>query len=65
MPELDIAEMVCDWYARGTEFATGLRDWITNTAIDRFRIDLEGKQFIWINGFVDLLLEDSFNKEVE
>src|SRR5947209_10370195 len=26
MPEVSVAEMVCDWFARGAEFGTGLRD---------------------------------------
>lgn len=65
MPELDVAEMVCDWYARGTEFATGLRDWITDTAIERYKINLESRQFKWINGCVDLLVQDPFSKEVK
>jgi len=65
MPELDVAEMVCDWYARGQEFGTGLRDWIADSAIDRYSIDLEGKHYQWINAFVDLLLQDPFSKEVK
>jgi|19_taG_2_1085344.scaffolds.fasta_scaffold00369_11 hypothetical protein len=65
MPEVDVAEMVCDWYARGTEFGTNLRDWITDTAIGRYKIDLEGKQYAWINNFVDMLLRDPFSKKVK
>jgi hypothetical protein len=38
MPEIAVAEMVCDWYARSQEFGTGLREWITTQAIERFQI---------------------------
>ncbi len=62
MPELAIAEMVCDWYARSQEFGTSLRDWITNSAIDRFKINIESVEYKWISGFVDILLEDSFRR---
>lgn len=60
MPEIAVAEMVCDWYARGQEFGTGLREWITTQAIERFQIDTAGEQYGWIQKFVALLLEDHF-----
>lgn len=60
MPELAIAELVCDWYARSQEFGTCLRDWIIQTAIERFKIDAESEQYVWLTKFLDLLLEDSF-----
>lgn len=60
MPEIAIAEMVCDWYARSQEFGTGLREWITTQAIERFQIDLESEQYGWVKKFVAILLEDPF-----
>jgi hypothetical protein len=60
MPDIAVAEMVCDWYARAQEFGTGLRDWIRGHAIDRFQIDKGSQQYQWIMKFVDLLLEDHF-----
>lgn len=62
MPEIAVAEMVCDWYARSQEFGTCLRDWITENAIDKFKIDLESEQYAWIVRFVNILLEDQFVK---
>jgi hypothetical protein len=62
MPEIAVAEMVCDWYARGQEFGTGLRAWITEQAIGRYQIDSQGEQYRWIKGFVDLLLENQFRR---
>jgi hypothetical protein len=60
MPELAVAEMVCDWYARAQEFGTGLRDWIKTHALDRFQIGKGSLQYQWIMKFVDLLLEGPF-----
>lgn len=60
MGELDVAEMVCDWYARSQEFGTGLRDWVKNSAVSRFKIDTASEQYTWVNNFIDLLLEDHF-----
>jgi hypothetical protein len=60
MGEMDVAEMVCDWYARSQEFGTGLRDWINNCAIERFKIDKDSEQYRWVVSFVDILLEDTF-----
>ena len=60
MPEIAVAEMVCDWYARSQEFGTGLRDWIKNRAVEKFQIDTAGEQYAWVQKFVDLLLQDHF-----
>ena len=60
MPEIALAEMVCDWYARGQEFGTGLRHWIQDVAIERFCIDETGPQYETMMKFVDLLLEDHY-----
>jgi len=65
MPELDVAEMVCDWYARAQEFGTSLRDWISKDAIQRYRIEVDGTHHEMINKYVDMLLQDPFNKSVE
>jgi hypothetical protein len=60
MGEMDVAELLVDWYARSQEFGTGLRDWIKNSAIDRFKINVESDQYRWLSGFLDILLEDHF-----
>ncbi len=60
MPELDVAEMVCDWYARGQEFGTNLREWIRDVAVTRFRIGHLSDQEGWITQFTNLLLENAF-----
>ncbi len=60
VPEIYIAEMVCDWRSRSAEFGTNLREWIRGVAVDKYKIDIEGKQYSWINKFVDKLLQDNF-----
>jgi hypothetical protein len=62
MPEICVAEMVADWYARAQQFGTGLRQWIETEAIERFRIDVEGERFAWVLQYVDLLLENPFRR---
>jgi len=64
MPEIYVAEMVCDWYARSMEFGTGLRDWINEEGVPRFAIDITGRHYQWVTKFVDLLLQDSFNRDM-
>lgn len=63
MPEIYVAEMVCDWYARAMEFGTGLREWINEEAIEKFEIDLKGEQYDWIVKYTDILLQNSFVKK--
>lgn len=60
VPELFLAEMVCDWRARSIEFGSSLRDWIKNHALEKFKIPANGKTCKKIKEFVDLLLEDPF-----
>jgi len=60
MPEMAIAEMSCDLYARAQEFGTNLRDWIRDVAVDKYKIDIEGDPYKMLMKFVDLLLEDHF-----
>jgi hypothetical protein len=62
MPEICVAEMVCDWYARAQEFGTDLREWIDTEAAQKYRIDVRGQQYQWIQGFLDVLLRSSFGR---
>lgn len=41
MSEIDIAEMVCDWHARSTEFNTDLREFIAVRQENRFQFSEE------------------------
>jgi hypothetical protein len=60
MPEISVAEMVCDCYARSQEFGTDLRKWIRETAVPRYRMDTSGERYRWLEGFVELLLAKPF-----
>lgn len=62
MPRVFVAEMVCDWAARSSEFGSDLRAWISNVATKKYEFSLTddyvGKQ---INEFLSLLLEPAFS----
>lgn len=60
MPEVYIAEMVCDWKARSNEFGSDLRVWIKESATKRFEFSTHGKSYKKIKQFVDLLLDPAF-----
>ncbi len=64
MPEIYIAEMACDLYARSQERGTSVRDWIKTEGIQKYNMDIEGVQYKQLMGFIDLLLEDNFVKGV-
>jgi hypothetical protein len=56
MDEIDVAEFVCDVYARSTEFGTGLRQWLQEKAVARYEINTDGDRYRWLQAFVKLLL---------
>ena len=62
MPRVSLAEMVCDWYARSNEFATDLRAWVKDTALEKYDISPQGKTYKIIKEFIDLLLEPPFTQ---
>lgn len=61
MPKVYIAEMVCDWYARSTEFGTGIREWIDTKALEKFNFTKEDPVYTTIQEMLNLLLEPCFN----
>ena len=52
MPEVFIAEMVCDWKSRSEEFGASLQDYIQNQAMKRFIFDENDKVYKQIMKFV-------------
>ena len=64
MPEIAVAEMVCDWYARSQEFGNGLREWIAAQAVEKYQINLAGEQYGWVKRCVELVLEEQFVRGV-
>jgi len=62
MPDVFLAELVCDWKARSEEFGTSLRDWIDETATKRWNFAKDDKTYKEIMSFVDLLCEKPFEQ---
>jgi len=60
VPDIFLAEMVCDWHARATEFGTDLRTWIKEKATKRYDFPATGKVYKKIKEYVDLLLDKPF-----
>lgn len=60
MPDVYVAEMVCDWKARSEEFGTSLRDWIDEQATKRFTFTKEDKVYKQIMEYVNLLCQTPF-----
>lgn len=60
MPEVFIAEMVCDWKSRSEEFGSSLIDWIDDTATKRFQFKKGDKIYEQIMYFVNMLCQKPF-----
>lgn len=62
MPSVFVAEMVCDWKARSSEFGSSLKDWIDNGASIRFQYTKRDKVYKEIMTYTKLLLDEPFKK---
>jgi hypothetical protein len=62
MPRVYVAEMVCDWYARSSEFGENIWEFVHTKAIPRYQIDVDSDRFAWIKDFLDLLLDRPFEE---
>lgn len=62
MPSVYLAEMVCDWKARSSEFGSSLKDWIDNGASERFGYTKRDKVYKEIMTYTRLLLDEPFKK---
>jgi hypothetical protein len=60
VPRLFVAEMVCDWSARSSEFGNNLRDWTKDKATKKFNMTVQSKVYREIKEFTDILLDPSF-----
>ena len=60
MPDLYVAEMICDWKARSTEFARCLIDWINGEGTKRYKIVKDSPVHQLIMVFVDMICEKPF-----
>ena len=60
MPDIYLAEMVCDCAARSAEFGTDIRKWITEEATKRYKFSIEDRVGITMMKYLDELLSPSF-----
>lgn len=60
MPEVAVAEMCCDWYARSQEFGKDLRVWIKKEAFKKYDFDYRTEQGKWVKLYVNILLKNYF-----
>jgi len=64
MPKLAIAEMVCDLYARSSEFATDLVQYIKTEFATKQNLSLRGKGYKTMKYFMDILLDKQLKTEI-
>jgi len=62
MPDVYLAEFVCDTKARSEEFGTSLRDWIEEVATKKWEFSKTDDVYQKIIGFVDLLCDKPFEQ---
>jgi len=62
MPEVFLAEFVCDIKARSEEFGTSLREWIDVSATKKWSFSKESDVYKKIMKFVDLLCDKPFEQ---
>jgi hypothetical protein len=60
MPEIYLAEMVCDCKSRSEEFGTDVHDWFVKKACKKYGISPQGKTYKHIKEFLDLLIDRRF-----
>jgi hypothetical protein len=61
MPEVYVAEMVCDWKARATETGNCLVDWINGDGSKRYKIAKDSNVYKLIMQYVDMICEKPFS----
>lgn len=62
MPEVYIAEMVCDCAARGSEFGTDVRKWFSDVSTVKYGFSMDDPCGILIQKYLDLLLTKPFKQ---
>lgn len=60
MPKLYIAEMICDWKARATEFGTSLKDWIDEGAAEKFNYTKDSDIYRKLIYYAQMLCDTPF-----
>jgi hypothetical protein len=62
MPDVFLAEMVCDWKSRSEEFGTALRDWIDITATKKWNFVKNDEIYERVMKYVDMVCEKPFTE---
>lgn len=62
MPDVYLAELVCDFKARSEEFGTSLIDYIENCRENKWKLTKDTKTYKRIIYFIDLLCEKPFEQ---
>jgi len=60
MPDIYLAEMVADWWARSTEMGTNFREWVTQTAPEKFGFTMKQAVGKKIKRYMNLILDEPF-----
>ena len=60
MPEIYLAEMVCDCTARSAEFGTDIRLWFSHEGTARYNFSMTDSVGVRITNFLDILLGKTF-----
>ncbi len=58
MPQVYLAEMVCDWFARSNEFDNKVEDWIKNKATLKYNMEVGDKTYRQIECYMKMLLQE-------
>lgn len=62
VPEVYLAEMVCDCASRSAEFGSDLRKWFSEVATKKYGFSMDDEVGKKITKFADMLLEKPFGK---
>ncbi len=60
MPRVYVAEMVCDWKARSSEFGSDVMAWVKQQATEKFNFSKQGRVYKEIKEFFGILLDRAF-----
>lgn len=60
MPDVFLAELVCDICARSAEMGEDTRDYLKDKFAKQYKLNINGKIYKKIKGFIDMLLEKPF-----
>lgn len=60
MPSVYVAEMVCDWKARSSEFGSSMRDWVIKSATEKYGFQMESEVGLEISRYIDMVLDKPF-----